>query len=85
MASDKKSQLAQVERLQELWLDEMVKRIESGTATSQDLATLARFLGNNGWSLDPSKLPESLQSKLTSPISAEELDDAVIPIRKVQY
>lgn len=85
MATDKQAQLDQVERLQELWLKVMVAKLEDGTVTSQDLATLSRFLQQNGWNLDPAKLPESLKSKLTSPVPEDgELDDAIIPItRKV--
>lgn len=82
MATNPQSQLERVERLQELWLKEMINRLEGGEATSQDLATLSRFLMLQGWNLDPSKIPESLKSKLTSPVPADELDDAIIPIRR---
>ena len=48
-------------RLQVLWLTHMEKLLDSGTITSTDLATLARVLLHNGWSLDPKSLPQSLR------------------------
>ena len=49
-------------RLQAKWLQRMEFLIDHGLATSTDLATLARVLLQNGWSLDPKKLPKGLQS-----------------------
>ncbi len=49
-------------RLQAKWLQRMEFLIDHGMATSTDLATLARVLLQNGWSLDPKKLPQTLQS-----------------------
>jgi hypothetical protein len=49
-------------RLQAKWLQRMEFLIDHGLATSTDLATLARVLLQNGWSLDPKKLPQTLQS-----------------------
>jgi hypothetical protein len=47
------------------------------------MATLARVLLANGWSLDPSKLPEKLRNKL---IDSEELNASFeeLPVRLVR-
>lgn len=55
-------QQAVASRLQAFWLQRMEFLMTSGMATSTDLATLARVLLANGWSLDPKKLPQGLQS-----------------------
>lgn len=76
-------QIALKERLQTLWLQHMEKLLTEGTITSTDLATLARVLLQNGWTLDPTKLPSDLRSKLTSQIDPNELDDNdVLPMRR---
>lgn len=59
-------------KLQNLWLDRMVVLLETGIATSTDLATLSRVLLANGWSLDPKKLPKSLADKLTQNVEFDE-------------
>ena len=63
-----KSQAEKAVKLQDLWLDRMVTLLETGIATSTDLATLSRVLLANGWSLDPRKLPKGLQDKLTQAV-----------------
>jgi nitrogen fixation protein len=80
---DTAAQIDLKEELETLWLTEMKNRIKNNTATSTDLATLARVLMANGWTLDPKDLPQSLKDKLTSRVSTDELDDTgVIPFRK---
>lgn len=66
----KQAELA--EKLQMLWLERMVTLLETGIATSTDLATLSRVLLANGWSLDPKKLPKGLQDKLTQNVEFDE-------------
>lgn len=71
---------AQVEiakRLQMLWLQHMEKMFTSDppTITSTDMATLARVLRENGWTLDESKLPEKLRNKLTSLVKPDDIGD----------
>lgn len=66
-------------RLQAKWLQRMEFLIDSGLATSTDLATLARVLLQNGWSLDPKKLPKGLQSL----VSKVEFDEDGRPKLKV--
>ena len=59
---DSVNQLEVAERLQAKWLQRMEFLLDSGMATSTDLATLSRVLLQNGWSLDPKKLPKGLQA-----------------------
>lgn len=64
-----------VERLQTKWLQRMETLLDAGEITSTDMATLYRFLSDNGWSLDPSKLPQGLREKLTDKVSFKEDDE----------
>jgi hypothetical protein len=50
------------ERLQGKWLMHMERLLDNGTITSTDMATLCRWLMANGWSLDPSKMPQKLRN-----------------------
>jgi hypothetical protein len=70
------------ERLQGKWLRHMEKLLDAGTITSTDLATLGRLLMANGWSLDPSKLSESLRSKLLDSMDESTFDE--LPVRLVR-
>lgn len=82
--SDKEAQLVLAEKLQTKWLQRMEHLFDSGEITSTDMATLARFLMANGWTLDPSRLPSGLKDKLTTTMSAEDFedDDNVLPFRR---
>ena len=82
MAADPKEQVEITERLQTLWLKRMEALLEAGEITSTDMATLARFLMMNGWSVDPAKLPEKLRDKLTNKIRYD--DDLTPDERKKQ-
>lgn len=65
--SDHDAKAAQIElanSLQLKWLKHMDKLFDDGTITSTDLATLARLLMSNGWSLDPHTIPQRLKDKL---------------------
>lgn len=79
-AAAAENHLAAVERLQDLWLGHMERLLQDGSATSTDLATLARVLMANGWCLDRSRLPTGLSEKLLSKLDPSTLDedDAVI-------
>ena len=66
MAADTQEQIKIVERLQLLWLQRMEKLLTDGLLTSTDAATLYRFMADNGWVLDPAKLPSNLKDKLES-------------------
>ena len=62
-------------RLETKWLERMEKMLDSGEITSTDMATLARVLMQNGWTIDADKLPQHLRDKLTSHVSFEEDDE----------
>lgn len=66
MSQPNKEQIELAKRLQMYWLEEMENRFKAGEITSTDMATLARVLMRNGWTLDPSQLPEDLREKLST-------------------
>ena len=83
MAGVKQGQVDKAAYLQELLLDDLIVLFESGDATSTDRATLARLLKDNGWSVDPSMVPQELMEKLTSKIApGDDIDDDVVPISR---
>jgi hypothetical protein len=63
--TERREQFEIAERLQTKWLRRMEVMLDSGDITSTDMATLYRFLSDNGWVVDPDKLPETLKQKLT--------------------
>lgn len=73
--ADTEKQQEIVERLQILWLERMEQLLIDGEMTSTDAATLYRFLSDNGWTLDPSKLPSKLKDKLTDSVKFNEEDE----------
>jgi hypothetical protein len=79
-----KVQVEIAERLQLALLKDFERQLLDGTISSTDRATLARLLTQNGWSLDPSRLPKGLKDQLTSRIDPEDLDedDDVLPLRR---
>jgi hypothetical protein len=80
----KEEQVAIAERLQLKWLERMEKLLDNGEITSTDMATLVRFLMSNGWTLDPTRLPQGLKDKLTSGMRPDDFDNDgdVIPLRR---
>jgi hypothetical protein len=68
----KEEQIAKMEVLQTLIIDDMIEALLSGTATATDRATFLRFLQQNGWTLDPSRIPSSLKDKLTRQVRFDE-------------
>ena len=81
MSERKQEQVEQAELIQDLWLGRMIELLQSGEETSTDRATLIRWLEHNGWSVDPSRLPQELKDKLTSHIEpGDDIGDDVIPI-----
>ena len=69
------------ERLQGKWLLHMERILDAGTITSTDMATLCRWLMANGWSLDPSKMPQKIRD-LVAEIPADAFDE--LPVRLVR-
>lgn len=81
---DVPEQVAKAQKLQTLLLLTYERRLERGTLSDTGLAALQRLLDANGWSLDPARIPQSLKDKLTSKVSAKDLDglDGILPLRK---
>ena len=81
--SKKETQVEIAERLQKKWLERMEAMLDDGTITSTDRATLYRFFAQNGWTVDPKKMPKGLRDKLTTDVTEEELeDDGILPMRR---
>lgn len=79
----REKQLEIAERLQLKLLEHFEKLFDEGTITSTDLATVSRLLSQNGWQLDPLKLPKGLRDKLTERIDPSEFEDgSVLPFRQ---
>lgn len=71
----KAEQLELTERLQLKLLKHLDQAFDEGTITSTDVATLSRLLMQNGWSIDPSRLPQGVRDKLTEIISTADFSD----------
>lgn len=83
MADTRKEQIEIAERLQLKWLKWMEAAIDANTITSTDLATLRKFLQDNGWNIDPARVPESLKDKLTAAVRFDEDEEDDFPPLKV--
>ena len=75
MDTNHQDQVEIAKRLQMKWLRRMEHLLDSGEITSTDMATLARVLLQNGWSLDPNDLPQTLRNKLTKKVSFDDMED----------
>ena len=76
MAHDyKQKQLELAEKLQLKLLERWERLIDEGQLTPTDAATLARLLSQNGWSIDPARLPQGLRDKLTKRIDPLQFED----------
>lgn len=64
----KDAQVEIAERLQVKLLKRFESLIDSNELTSTDAATLARLLMANGWSIDPTKIPQGIKDKITKHI-----------------
>lgn len=62
--------------LQDLLLEDLIRLFESGSEniSAADRKLVYTICKDNGWSLDPSMVPQDLQDRLTSAISAADLD-----------
>ena len=80
MANQKQIELA--EKLQMKALEYFENGFDTGTLTATDVSTLVRLLSQNGWVLDPARVPQGLRDKLTSTLDPSDLEDDgdVIPI-----
>lgn len=71
------------ERLQLKWLKRMEEMLDDNSISATDMATLRKFLADNGWTVDPSRMPKGLQGILTQNVDPESFEDdgQVIPLR----
>lgn len=76
--ADQNKQLDKAEALQDLLLDSFINLFKTNGETAADRATLAKLLKENGWSLDPSRLPQTLQDKLQLPPPDLDEDDQIV-------
>lgn len=76
-------QLDLAEKAQAMLLRTYIKRLKEGTISGTELGNLQRLLATNGWSLDPSQLPQELSGMLTTKLDPSVLDDDdVIPFQR---
>lgn len=73
--ADNQKQIRLAEMLQELLLQDFHTLLLSGGMSPTDRATLSRLLSQNGWSLDPSRLPTGLKDLLTTQVSFDDADE----------
>lgn len=66
MAGDVRSEVSKLERLRSLLLDNFTILAENNELTPTDRRTLAALLKDNGMTIDPNALPQSLKDKLHS-------------------
>ena len=57
-------QLALAEALQDKTLQVMADKLDSGDVTGSELATITKFLSDNGWTVDPARIPTKLKNIL---------------------
>lgn len=75
MADTKQKQIEIAERLQLALLEYFEQKLEDKTLSDTGAATLARLLMQNGWSIDPARLPQGLKDKLLSGVDPAKLSD----------
>ena len=68
MSTNNDLQVEIAERLQMKLLQRLEYLLDEGEITSTDMATLARLLMSNGWSIDPTKMPQGIKDKITKVI-----------------
>jgi hypothetical protein len=75
MPDNKTEQVEIAERLQLKLLKHFEHLFDTKQISSTDCATLSRLLMQNGWSIDPARVPKGLRGILTESIKAAELDE----------
>lgn len=68
-------QLEIAARLQRKVLEVLEAKLDDGTISGPEMSTLVKLLSQNGWAIDPAKVPEGLRQKLTSVIDPNDLND----------
>lgn len=76
-------QIERAQRIQDKILQRFETLLDSGEINATELATCVRLMMANGWTFDPTRLPQKLQDKLTSLVDPSEFeDDSVLPITR---
>lgn len=75
MAKIDKEQVELGKRLQKLLLESYEKALKDGTATAADRAALGRLLRENGWSIDPDDIPQSIRQYLPTSVDPTQFSD----------
>jgi predicted DNA-binding ribbon-helix-helix protein len=84
MSDSQTAQIEIAERLKLKVLEHLEKKLDDKEINATELASAIRLLSQNGWSLDPTRLPQRLKDKLTETFdpTVVDADDKVIPIRR---
>lgn len=81
MADNREKQLEIAERLQLKLLTYFEKQLDAGAIAPAECATLAKILRDNGWNIDPAKVPSRLRDMLTKGIDAAKLEEDDADVR----
>jgi hypothetical protein len=74
VATPQDKQIEIAERLKLALLEYLEEKLADRSISSTDVATLTRLLSQNGWALDPTRVPSRLRDKLTSTYDPEQVD-----------
>jgi len=66
------AQIEKADLLKDLLLDDLVNQARAGNLSSADRVLIYRMLRENGWDLDPSKLPKSAKEMLTRQVKFDD-------------
>lgn len=77
----KRYQIEIAARLQRKVLECLERKLDDGSITPPEMATLVKLLSGNGWVLDPAMIPKGLRSKITDMVNPTEFldDDPDVP------
>lgn len=77
-------QIEKAEKLQDLLLEDLIRVAEAKELSSADRVLIYRMLRENGWSLDPSKLPQKAKDLLAKQVAFDEDLDGEPTLRMVK-
>lgn len=82
----KEQQIDLAEQLQAMLLEAYATKLEKGELSDTGLSSLQKLLMQNGWQLDPTRVPQGLRDKLTARVDPKDVEDddepGVIPMRR---
>jgi hypothetical protein len=85
MASSDREQVEIGRRLQTRLLEYFEGKLDDKTISPTDVSTLTRLLKDNGWSLDPSQLPDAIRGLVKLDKHDEKLEgDRVLDIAEAR-